>query len=204
MTGKTHVGIGVMSTIILSQYIPIDLTVSALGISAVASLLPDIDHPKGIINKYLLPFRSKGAKIAFYFALGIFVILINNFYFSYSYLTALGVFFVFIGVSNHRNGTTHSLTGFLCFLFTLGYIATKLKYKNFIIPFSIGYLSHLSADMFTSRGIPLFYPFVKKKIKMPLTITVGSFWGNLIEGIITIGGLIYLTWKLPIIMMRLR
>ncbi|SKA98478.1 inner membrane protein [Caloramator quimbayensis] len=204
MTGKTHVGIGVMSAVILSQYIPMDLTVSALSVSALAALLPDVDHPKSIINKYILPFKSKGAKVTFYFMLGIFVIAVNSFYFSYSHLNALGVFFIFIGASNHRNGTTHSLTGFLCFLFTIGYIMVKIRCGNLIVPFSIGYLSHLSADMFTSKGIPLFYPFSKKKFKMPITFTVGSFWGKMIESIITAGGLIYLTYKLPIIMMKMR
>lgn len=204
MTGKTHLGIGVIATVILSQYIPVELTVPALGVSAFASLLPDIDHPKGIINKYILPFKNKSVKITLYITVGIFIIILNYFYFNFEYLTALGIFITLIGVSSHRNGTTHSLTGYLCFLWTFGYAASDLGFKNLVIPFSIGYVLHLLADMFTSKGIPVFYPFIKKKFKMPVTFTVGSWWGNLIEGIITASGLIYLTWKLPIILMQLK
>lgn len=39
-------------------------------------------------------------------------------------------------------------------------------YSNFIIGVSIGYLSHLFLDFLTVQGIPLFYPFIKKKYRI--------------------------------------
>jgi inner membrane protein len=204
MTGKTHLGIGVMATVILSEYMPMNLSLAALGVCAIASVLPDIDHPKSIINKYILPIKNKAVKVTIYMTLGVFLLLLNHFYFDHIYLKSLGTFFILVGASSHRNGITHSLTGFLCFVGIFGYAAVAYDFKNSIFPFAIGYGAHLLGDMFTNRGIPLFFPFSKKKFKMPVTYAVGSGWGNLIEGILTAGGLIYLTWRLPIIITNLK
>lgn len=204
MTGKTHLGIGVMATVILSEYTKVDLSLTSLGVCAFASLLPDIDHPKGLINKYILPVKSKWIKITFYFTLGIFVLIMNHFYMNYFYLRSLGIFLILIGISTHRNGITHSITGLLCFLGIFGNFAVKYDLINTIIPFTIGYGAHIICDMFTNRGVPLFYPFKKTKYKMPLTYSVGSWRGNLFEGIVTAAGLIYLVWRLPIIFTRIR
>lgn len=204
MTGKTHLGIGLMATVILSEYTKVDLSLASLGACAFASLLPDIDHPKGLINKYILPVKSKWIKITFYFTLGIFILIMNHFYMNYYYLRSLGIFLILIGISTHRNGTTHSLTGLLCFLGIYGNFAVKYDLINTVIPFTIGYGAHIICDMFTNRGVPLFYPFKKRKYKMPLAFSVGSWSGNLFEGIITGAGLIYLVWRLPIIFTRIR
>jgi inner membrane protein len=204
MTGKTHLGIGVMTTVIASEYIPIHLSLSALGICALASVLPDIDHPKSMINKYILPVKNKTFKATIYITLGVFIFIVNYFYFNYIYLKSVGVFFVLIGISSHRNGVTHSLTGFLCFFAIFGYAAVSYGFNEWIIPFAFGYGGHLVADMFTNSGIPLLFPFKKKRFKMPITFAVGSWWGNLIEGLITAAGLIYLTWRLPIIITKLK
>lgn len=204
MTGKTHFGIGVMSTIILSEYIHFGLSLPVLGICGLASILPDIDHPKSAINKYILPMKSKSFKIAIYITLGVFLIVLNYFYFDTAYLEAMGIFLILIGTSAHRDGITHSLTGLLCFIGIFGYLAETYSYKDFIIPFSIGYGSHLIGDMFTNRGVPLLYPFKKKKFRMPITFSVGSGWGNMVEGLIIAAGLIYLTFRLPIIMTSIK
>lgn len=204
MTGKTHFGIGVISTVILSQYFSYNLSLGTLVICSLGSLLPDIDHPKSIINKYILPMKNKNFKIAIYVTLGVFIIILNYFYFYNNYLMVVGIFLILIGASAHRDGITHSLTGMLCFLGVFGFLATNYKFKELIIPFAIGYGAHLLGDMFTNRGIALLFPFKKKKFKMPLTYAVGSWWGNLIEGGIIAAGLIYLIFKLPIIITRLK
>jgi inner membrane protein len=163
MTGKTHLGIGVMTTIIISEYIPMDLSLITLGVCAFASLLPDIDHPKGVVNKYILPIKSKAVKVTIYITIGIFILSLNYFYLNYTYLKAMGIFLILIGVSNNRNGVTHSLTGLLCFLGTFGYGAVRYGMSSSIIPFTIGYGAHLVSDMFTNSGVPLLYPFKNRK-----------------------------------------
>lgn len=203
MTGKTHLGIGVMTAVILSEYTPVDITIASLAACAFASILPDIDHPKSIINKYILPVKNKAVKASIYITLGLFLSILNYFYFNLGYLRAIGIFFVLVGVSSHRNGITHSLTGLLSFSGVFGYTAISYGFSGSALPFIIGYGTHLLGDMMTSRGIPLFYPFKKKKYKFPITFSVGSWWGNFIEGIIISGGLIYLTWRLPVILSKI-
>ncbi|MDO6355218.1 metal-dependent hydrolase [Caloramator sp. CAR-1] len=202
MTGKTHVGIGVISAVALSQYKMVELSLGGLLVCAIASLLPDIDHPKALLNKYILPIKNKAVKTTIYFTLGVFFLLLNFFYLNLKYVETIGIFFVLTGFSSHRNGITHSLTGLLCFGGTFGYAARIYGFKEYIVPFFIGYGLHLIADMFTNRGVSLFYPFKKKKYKMPITFAVGSFWGNLFEGLIISIGLIYLTFKLPEILLK--
>ena len=204
MRGKTHFGIGVMATVILSENLHFALSLPILGICALASILPDIDHPQSAINKYLLPMKKKEFKIALYVTLGVFLIIFNYFYFDYAYLSATGIFLILIGLSTHRDGITHSLTGLLCFLGVFGSLAVFYGFRNCILPFTIGYLTHLLGDMFTSGGVPLLFPFNNKKYKMPLTFTVGSWIGNLVEGGIITIGLIYLVFQLPIIMSRMK
>lgn len=203
MTGKTHLGIGVMTAVILSEHSPVEITTASLAACAFASILPDIDHPKSIINKYILPVKNKAVKASIYITLGVFLSILNYFYFNFAYLRAIGIFLVLVGVSSHRNGITHSLTGLLCFSGVFGYAATTYGFSGSVLPFIIGYGTHLFADMMTSRGIPLFFPFRKKKYKLPITFSVGSWWGNFIEGIIISGGLIYLTWRLPVILSKI-
>ncbi|MBZ4662465.1 MAG: metal-dependent hydrolase [Caloramator sp.] len=199
MTGKTHLGIGVMFTVILSEYFKLSLTTGALVACALASLLPDIDHPKSFINQYILPFKNKLTKTTFYITLGVVIYLINSFYFNYTYFKILSFFSVLIGLSTHRNGLTHSLFGFICFVSLFGYAAILYGFRECIIPFSLGYIMHLIADMFTSKGIPIMYPFKKKKFKMPFTFKVGSWLGNIIESAIILTFLVYVAWRLPII-----
>lgn len=204
MTGKTHFGIGVMSTIILSESIHLTLSLPVLGICALASLLPDIDHPQGVINKYILPMKKKEFKIVLYITIGSFLIAFNYFYFNYPYIMATGIFFILIGLSTHRDGITHSLTGLLCFIGVIGFWGNSYGYRSFPVPFVIGYGTHLLGDMFTSKGVPLLYPFMKKKYKMPLTFATGSWIGNLVEGGLIAAGLVYLIFQLPAIMSRMK
>lgn len=204
MTGKTHFGIGVITTAILSEYLKYNINAATLLVCAAASMLPDIDHPKGFINQYVLPIKSKQIKIAIYVVLGIFLIVLDYFYFDSVWLKIAGAFLILIGISAHRDGITHSLTGLLCFGGMIGFLANHYKLQEIIEPFLIGYGMHLVCDMLTSKGVPLFFPFKNKKYKFPLTFTVGSWWGKLIEGGILSAGLLYLVFKLPILITRIK
>ena len=70
----------------------------------------------------------------------------------------------------HRT-ITHSVILSVLFLSIL--VASSYMYKdipfyfysNFTIGFSVGYLSHLLLDALTVEGIPLFYPFSKRKYR---------------------------------------
>ncbi|KMT21073.1 metal-dependent hydrolase [Clostridium cylindrosporum] len=206
MTGKTHIGVGLLTAVVIMDKQGIGITPLSILICIFASILPDADHPKGVFNKYLLPVRNKTVKLAIYLGLGATIIGMNYLYFSKPYLYGLGTVLIMIGVSSHREGITHSLIGFIAIVYIVGYGSQgidALERKRIIVSLIAGYGSHLLGDMFTNRGVPLFYPFNKKKFKMPATFKVGSGVGNLIEGIIIALGIIYLTFKIPMMVINM-
>ncbi len=66
MTGKTHAGLGTAIGIAISNKMPGGLNLISIVILVIASLLPDVDHPKSILNKYVLPVKSNLAKFIVY------------------------------------------------------------------------------------------------------------------------------------------
>lgn len=96
----------------------------------------------------------------------------------------------------HRN-ITHSITSVII----LYYLLTFTEMPITIIIHSIaGYSSHLIGDFLTKQGIPLFYPFFKKRYAIRIMST-GSKMGNFVELliIVIIVIIIYITYKyLPI------
>lgn len=199
MNGKTHAGIGLITFVAFSDKLPGGFSYPGLGVVLVASLLPDIDHPKSIINRYILPFKNKAAKVTLYICSGIIVLYFDYLYTNQPAYKALGAALIAVGLSSHRQGLTHSLLGMITFAFIVGYVGEKYNLKYITSYFIIGYSMHLLCDMLTNRGIPLFYPFKNKKVKLPFTYRVGSKTGNFIELFIVVVGLIYIIYKLQII-----
>jgi inner membrane protein len=199
MNGKTHAGIGLAAYVALSDRFPGGFNYLGLGIVLIASLLPDIDHPKSIINRYILPFKNKYTKVTLYLCSGIIVLYFDYLYTNQPAYKALGAALIAVGLSSHREGLTHSLLGMIIFTFIVRYIGDKYNIKHITTDFIIGYSTHLLGDMLTNRGVPLFYPFKNKKVKLPLTYRVGSKIGNLIELILVVIGLVYVIYKIPLI-----
>ncbi|EDS78468.1 membrane protein [Clostridium novyi A str. 4552] len=197
MKGKTHAAIGMATFMSLYDRVPGGFNYLGVFIVAIASLLPDIDHPKSIINKYILPFKNKKTKTAVYLALAVIVLYSDYMYTKSPVSKAIGIAFIFIAVSSHRNGLTHSLIGLISFTIIASYIG-----KSYAIPasayyFVIGYGMHLFCDMATKMGIPMFYPFINKKYKLPFTYNVNSKRGNDLEEFLIIVSLVYIIYRLP-------
>jgi len=199
MTGKTHAGIGLAAYIALSNRLPGGFSYLGMTVVFAASLLPDIDHPRSIVNKYILPFKNRNTKVTLYFCSGIIVLWFDYLYTNEPAYKALGAALIAIGFSSHREGLTHSLLGMITFAFIVGYIGNKYNLKHLSSFFIIGYSTHLLGDMATNRGVPLFYPFKNKKIKLPLTYRVGSKFGTFIELVLVVIGLLYVIYKIPTI-----
>jgi inner membrane protein len=146
MNYKAHKIGGTCSGVIASALLfkgnttALTLCSSALLIAGanIGSVMPDIDKPTSKVGKKLL-FKP------------ISIVLNKTF--------------------GHRT-VTHSLLLSLIFLSLLigsSYIFVDnmfYLYSNFTIGFSIGYLSHLLMDSMTVQGIPVLYPFVKKKYRI--------------------------------------
>ncbi len=197
MKGKTHIGIGAVTFMSIYHKIPGGFDYMGFIIVIIASLMPDIDHPKSMINKYILPFKNKLTKTVIYLCLSSIV-----FYFDYLYvndivLKALGVTLIFVAISSHRNGLTHSLVGLIVFTIICRYIGKAYNIHNGPYYFMIGYGMHLLCDMGTKKGIPLFYPLIKKKYKLPLTYNANSKGGSVFEDFLIITGIAYIVYRLP-------
>ncbi|MCT8976416.1 metal-dependent hydrolase [Clostridium sp. CX1] len=199
MKGKTHAGVGIVTFLSLCNILPGKFNFIGIAVVVFASVLPDIDHPKSIINKYILPFKNKATKVTLYICLGIVVLWYDYLYTKEPAIKALGVSLITIAISSHRNGLTHSLSGMIIFSFITGYIGNMYGIHHLIYYFMIGYGMHLLCDMATNRGIPLLYPFRNKKVKLPITYKTNSRIGTTIEELLMIGGLLFTIYKLPII-----
>ena len=196
MTGKTHAGISSVLYVAICSKLPGKFSYIGMFVVLLASILPDVDHPKSMVNKYILPFKNKSTKVTIYVCLAIIILWFDFLYTKELLLKSLALCFIIIGLSTHRNGLLHSLTGMILFMLMIGYTSTKYSLPPLVYPFTIGYGSHLVGDMFTNMGVPLFYPFSKKKFKFPYTYKVGSKAGRLIEEIIMILGLVYTVYAL--------
>ena len=68
------------------------------------------------------------------------------------------------------------------FLFAATYFIKEPTFKILIIGLTIGYITHILADLLTSRGCPIFFPITKKNIRF-MNITTGTA-GEYIAGFI--------------------
>ena len=146
MNNKTHKIGGICSgliasTMLFSNNVGVEgVLSSALIVSGatIGSLAPDIDHPESKVGrKFILKPIS---------------IFINK-------------------VFGHRT-ITHSvvisifMTMILLFSTLLFSGIPNFIYSNLIIGFCVGWFSHLLLDLLTVKGIPVFYPFIKKKYSL--------------------------------------
>ncbi len=171
MTGKTHVAIGIATALTISLKQPVESQLVLVISSAIGSLVPDLDHPKGKLNQKLLLIKNNLYRALFYLSLGgIFMYL----YFSKEMkpFLLLGIVSLFIGISNHR-GFTHSIIGFLAFASIARICTLDYGLSSVYFGFTIGYLSHLIADFFNPKGIRLFYP-LNVNVSSPITINTNS------------------------------
>jgi inner membrane protein len=197
MNGKTHAGMAAVTYVAICDKFPCKFSLTSIFVLLLASMLPDIDHPKSIINKYILIFKNKNSKTVFYFCAGIVVLWYDLLTLNSPLLCAIGISLIAVGISNHRNGFSHSITGMIIFSFIAGYIGNKLNNITVVYWFMVGYGLHLFCDMATNRGISLFYPFISKKFKFPITYSMSSKSGKLFESLLMAAGLIYIIIRLP-------
>ena len=191
MTGKTHIAIGIAAALTISYGQPLENQSVIVLVSAISSLIPDLDHPKGKINQKILLVKNNFYRVSFYVLVGI--VFTYLYYLSkLKFLLFLGIGSFLVGISSHR-GFTHSIVGFLASttIVSLGKLDYGLDsiYSGFII----GYFLHIVADLFTSKGVKLFYP-LNNKISFPITIKTNSKFEKILFRLLVI----YCVWLLLI------
>lgn len=202
MKGKTHAGMGIVTYLSIYNMLPEKFNYIGVLLVAFASILPDVDHPKSMINKYILPFKNKFTKVVLYGCTGILLIWYDYLYTDTPIIKAVGISLIIIAVSTHRSGLTHSFTGMIMFSFIVGYLGNMYNLHYLVYYFMIGYGMHLFCDMFTNRGIALFYPFENRKFKFPLTYRSNSKIASAIEGLLMVFGILFTIYRLPVIFYR--
>lgn len=158
MTYKTHFNFGILfSTLfiicIYANNTNINNLLSFVLMSGIAALIPDYDHRKSYITKYIN------------LAILIFLILYAKYAYTFNISIITLIWLILAKVTKHRT-FTHSLIGTTIFVY-------PYYHTMFFIPILIGYASHIFADLLTERGCPLLYPFVKEKQHL-LSMTTGS------------------------------
>lgn len=171
MTGKTHVAIGITAALAMSSNQPVENQLILVLVSAISSLVPDLDHPKGKLNQKILLVNNNFHRILFYLSLGC---IFTYFYYSIEIkvLLYLGIISFLIGISRHR-GFTHSIIGFLISMSIVKLCTVKYELDYIHTGFAIGYGFHIIADLFTTKGVQLFYP-LKNNISFPIKIRTSS------------------------------
>jgi inner membrane protein len=75
-----------------------------------------------------------------------------------------------------NRGITHCL-----FTHVLIYVIYYLLFRNYLIlPFIIGYISHIFLDLFNPKGVKLLLPFTDHSFTFPLTFKAGSKYDYLL------------------------
>jgi len=162
MNGKTHkiggvcAGIIATSMLIEAPYSFDKILIGGvlIGGSIIGSLMPDIDLPSSTVGKKVKPL---------------------------SYLIHQ--------IFGHRGITHTPILHIICsiFLLLLGGSLTgiiRLIYLGFVMGLFVGGISHIILDSMTVKGLPLFYPFTKKKYRIA-NFTTGQ--DEFIVQVITVG-----------------
>lgn len=167
MTGKTHIAIGMAAGLTIAFGQPFEEQLTLVLASAIGSLIPDLDHPKGRLNQKLLLINNNFYRALFYLSLAgicMYLYFIRN----SKILMFLGIVSSLIGISSHRS-FTHSIIGFLTAASIVGLGTLNYGLYSIHSGFVVGYILHLVADFFTSKGIKLFYP-INTNVSFPFTI----------------------------------
>ncbi len=165
MTGKTHTAIGMAIGLTLAFKKPIEAQLAIITASTLGALIPDLDHPKGELNQKLLLINNNFFKTAFYLIVGLIFIYLYIEKNSPLFLL-IGLFSFSLAISRHRS-FTHSILGLILFAAIIKLTMMEYGLSSIGKGFIVGYISHLVLDLFTSKGIRLFYP-MKKNIAFPI------------------------------------
>lgn len=186
MKYQTHVLTSITASVALTQYTPISASVSLFAGVLVGSLLPDIDEPQSYMGRRThIDFekrikRSNKPKIIKWLMLK--TLLVKR----------VGLSPIIKRMFGHR-GMTHTLLATLVvfvpyLIMFYPQLVNLEKYEShflyeqlqiLLMGIGFGYLFHILGDMLSKTGVPLFYPFVKRKVKFPL-YTTGKWTETLI------------------------
>lgn len=163
MLGKTHIFVGVASALVLTAPDNLSGCLSAIVGGAVGGCISDIDVNSNknsrdslyakLIATGLIPLALV---VDFIFDGGIIEYVKNCNRTSLAMGVILFVALCFIGSKQDHRGFTHSLLAMILFSVSIGMFCNPV-----LIPFVIGFISHLVLDSLNKKPIKLFFPIEK-------------------------------------------
>lgn len=163
MLGKTHIFIGVASSLVLTAPDNLSSCLCAIVGGAVGGCISDIDVNSNknnrdslyakLISTGLIPLALI---VDFIFKGGIIDYVKNCNRTTLAIGVLLFVALYFIGSKQDHRGFTHSLLAVVLFSVAIGMFCNPV-----LIPFIIGFISHLVLDSLNKKSIKLFFPFEK-------------------------------------------
>lgn len=161
MLGKTHMAVGIATTLAITQPSGISELVLAVGAGSLGALISDIDV--GTSNSHRD--ADKITALSVVVVLAVFALdyfcntqIIERIIGSSGYLRIIAGLLLFIGIcafgkeQPHRS-FMHSFLALILLSFALGLIWEKA-----VIYFAVGFLSHLATDIFNKKKVRLLYP----------------------------------------------
>lgn len=191
MMSKTHITIGaaaaLMGTVLAT---PEDMAIAAIG-GVVGGIVADND----ILDNDFLGDALLGQLLAAGITGAILIIdVLTNGGIVHSMLASkvrliLGIvifaILYFIGMSQPHRGFTHSILALILYS-----IAVGIMYEPLMIPFALGYTSHLMIDLLNKRGMRLLFP-------LKLTICLHLCYANKTANkVLMIAGIIFSLYAL--------
>ncbi|MBQ3566322.1 MAG: metal-dependent hydrolase [Oscillospiraceae bacterium] len=164
MLGKTHMMVGIASTLLVTQPDSLTELLTASSAGAIGALISDIDVDSSSSHRdankviFLAAAVIAGAVAADYFAnFGIIENVINNGSIA-KIIVGILLFLVVcaFGKETPHRSFMHSFTALIILD-----AALILIYMPLTVYFTIGFLSHLVTDIFNKRKLKLFYPLKK-------------------------------------------
>ncbi|MGP4074207.1 metal-dependent hydrolase [Piscibacillus sp. B03] len=189
MMATGHQAMGItwgVAAVTLSHTLPIQLNgwiEIALFFAAVmaGSLLPDMDSMTSKVGRYVYPIAFLiviASVVAYYYASEqLWTIIQHDMVFALSIVGIIVVVF-----STHRTWT-HSLLFLGIVTAYLMLLDTWLTIPHYLqVGLLIGIASHIFGDFLTKQGVPLLYPFKKRRYRFWITFTTGSFMERVLIG----------------------
>lgn len=164
MDGKTHAAVGVAAAFLFVQpKAPTDLVIAA-GVGAFAGILPDIDIKRSEVATLM-------KKVVAVFIVGMTLLIVQQ---EFTGLTitqrlnqygiggsvvglAILIAFCAYGSTQSHRGFTHSLAALAVMT-----INSYFLFGGFLPAFVVGYLSHLVADIFNTKGEQFLWPLPQR------------------------------------------
>lgn len=186
MSYRTHINFGILFGLLFTLYFYSNNPnlIMFLVVCSIASLVPDIDHPKSYFTNKVTIFKNKYAR---HLILISYIIILGYLIYEYKYyILILSLIWLILALTLKHRYFTHSIIGTIIFI--IPFVSTP-----YLIPVLIGYVSHIFSDMLTNRGVYIFFPS-KKKVKLG-NFTTGSSSETVLRSIIMVINL-FLIYKI--------